>query len=413
MRSKSTRHSCHEQVWVCNIIIEDIFIYIMTYKKSVPLHSQMRECFNGVRRYDSYAYGRLEFHLPMDKRDNLRISAELALLFRLAYLVQYENSRTRTGDFRHDAQKANFMVLREFDRVCQARGFAYMLYGDALLGAWRHGGMIPWDDDIDVIMPREQYEKIIDVFNAESANPSLRAKLISPSRGTVFIIIEAVGESAICINIFPFDCYADALGKPLSQYQDDVRRRLANRVFPDKNPAAAIADKLGFATEDRKETGLVLNRSILENVNYVYQVRSSKFMNNARTLSDNTNRMVGRLNIKCREQTQHVNNLSGGNQQKVVLAKWLLVDSEILILDEPTRGVDVGARYEIYSIMKDLAKQGVAIIMISSDLPEIIGMSDRVYVMHEGQVTGELKKTELSESRIMSFATGVATHKER
>jgi D-xylose transport system ATP-binding protein len=98
--------------------------------------------------------------------------------------------------------------------------------------------------------------------------------------------------------------------------------------------------------------------------------------------------------------------LSGGNQQKVVIAKWLATMPKLLILDEPTRGVDVGAKYEIYTIMKDLAKSGVSVIMISSDLPEIIGMSDRVYVMKEGKVTAELQKEDLSEETIMGYATG-------
>ena len=218
----------------------------MPYKKHATSLSQIRQWFNGVRRYDSYAYGRLEFHLPKDKSDNLQKSAKLALSFRQAYLAQYQKSQTRVAGLYHDVQQAALMVLREFDRVCQARGFVYMLYGGALLGAWRHGEMIPWDDDIDIIMPREQYEKIINVFNAESANPSLRAKLVSPSRGFVFIKIEAVGESAVCIDIFPCDCYADTLDKPLRRYQENVYRRLTSQVFPDKNPTATSAHYTTF-----------------------------------------------------------------------------------------------------------------------------------------------------------------------
>lgn len=98
--------------------------------------------------------------------------------------------------------------------------------------------------------------------------------------------------------------------------------------------------------------------------------------------------------------------MSGGNQQKVVIAKWLGIEPEILILDEPTRGVDIGAKKEIYQIMNDLAEQGVAILMISSELPEVIGMSDRVLVMHEGKITGEVAGDDMTQEKIMHYATG-------
>ena len=120
------------------------------------------------------------------------------------------------------------------------------------------------------------------------------------------------------------------------------------------------------------------------------------------------NHLKEELSIKTENIENPVSSLSGGNQQKVVLAKWLATQPGILILDEPTRGVDVGARYEIYMIMKELAAQGNTIIMISSDLPEVIGISDRVYVMYEGKVQGELSREELSEDSIMRYATGIA-----
>ena len=120
------------------------------------------------------------------------------------------------------------------------------------------------------------------------------------------------------------------------------------------------------------------------------------------------NHLKEELRIKTENIDNPVSSLSGGNQQKVVLAKWLATQPGILILDEPTRGVDVGARYEIYMIMKELAAHGNTIIMISSDLPEVIGISDRVYVMYEGKVRGELSKEELSEDSIMRYATGIA-----
>jgi ABC-type sugar transport system ATPase subunit len=116
--------------------------------------------------------------------------------------------------------------------------------------------------------------------------------------------------------------------------------------------------------------------------------------------------LVQDLRVKAPAVSTRVSNLSGGNQQKVVLAKWLATKPKILILDEPTRGVDVGAKSEIYQLMKELAASGVGIIMVSSDLPEIIGMSDRIYVMHQGEITGEIKKSEATEELIMQYATG-------
>jgi ribose transport system ATP-binding protein len=112
------------------------------------------------------------------------------------------------------------------------------------------------------------------------------------------------------------------------------------------------------------------------------------------------------LQIAARSIDQETRRLSGGNQQKVVLAKWLASKSKILIVDEPTRGVDVGAKAAIHSLLNDLANQGATIVMISSELPELIGMSDRVIVMHEGRITGELNRSELSEEAVMLYATG-------
>jgi ribose transport system ATP-binding protein len=117
--------------------------------------------------------------------------------------------------------------------------------------------------------------------------------------------------------------------------------------------------------------------------------------------------MIDRLSIRCNSPRQLVSSLSGGNQQKVALAKWLLSGAKVLVLDEPTRGVDVGARQEIYRIIKELAAEGVAIVIVSSDLPEILTICERVIVMHEGRITGELLSSELTEAKIMYYATNV------
>jgi ABC-type sugar transport system ATPase subunit len=174
-----------------------------------------------------------------------------------------------------------------------------------------------------------------------------------------------------------------------------------------KNAMDAIRTNIGMLTEDRKETGLVACRDIIENSNYAYWRKSSGLLTNRGKSRDNTCRMIERLKIRCTSAEQLVSHLSGGNQQKVALAKWLLADVSIFILDEPTRGVDVGARQEIYDIIRELADSGIAIIIVSSDLPEILSVCERVLVMHEGKVTGELVSPEISEEKIMHYATDV------
>ncbi len=186
--------------------------------------------------------------------------------------------------------------------------------------------------------------------------------------------------------------------------------RLKNKEVKFKTPRQAIAKGIGFVPEDRKGKGLILKHSICFNSSLAALNKITKNnLLNRKLEEDLAADMIKRLKIKTNNPYNPVKSLSGGNQQKVVLAKWMATDPEILILDEPTRGVDVGAKYEIYSIMKKLAQQNVAIIMISSDLNEIIGVSDRVYVMYEGKVAGELRKEELTESTIMEYATGAAS----
>ena len=176
-----------------------------------------------------------------------------------------------------------------------------------------------------------------------------------------------------------------------------------------KNAKAAISAKLGFATEDRKYTGLVLDRSIAENADLTYRIKNKG--NNViipKKLKERTNDKIKNLRIVCTGPSQLVKNLSGGNQQKVVLAKWLSSDPDILIVDEPTRGIDVGAREEIYNILKKLASEGKTIIVVSSDMTEVLNISQRIIVMYEGKITGVLVGDERNENNIMQLAVNVA-----
>lgn len=172
-----------------------------------------------------------------------------------------------------------------------------------------------------------------------------------------------------------------------------------------RSTQSAIAAGIAYVPEDRKDIGLVLCRPIRENISLaaLKQVESGCFLNLDKE-KDIVQQMVQRLLIKISSAENAVSSLSGGNQQKVVLAKWLMRDLKLLILDEPTRGIDVGAKAEIHRMMCELAGKGLAILMISSELPEILGMSDRIIVMHEGRITGEINRSEATQEQIMKYA---------
>ncbi len=172
------------------------------------------------------------------------------------------------------------------------------------------------------------------------------------------------------------------------------------------NPMDAVRHGIGYLSEDRKRFGLATGLSVIENslMASYDKYETGMFIHKNKTRSI-TSEYVDKLSIKTPTIDQLLKNLSGGNQQKVVIAKWLINNSNILIFDEPTRGIDVGAKSEIYSLMNELASQGKAIIMISSELPEVLRMSDRIIVMCEGRVTGELDIAEASQEKIMEFAT--------
>lgn len=174
-----------------------------------------------------------------------------------------------------------------------------------------------------------------------------------------------------------------------------------------KNPWDAMDNGIGFITEDRKIEGLMLEKSIMENISIANLGRiSQKGVLNKKREQEMTQQGIEDLHIKCTGAQHACGNLSGGNQQKVVFAKWIFTEPKVLILDEPTRGVDIGAKKEIYSIINKLADTGVAIIMVSSELPEILGMSDRIMVVHEGKIGGFIDKNEANQENIMILATG-------
>ena len=188
---------------------------------------------------------------------------------------------------------------------------------------------------------------------------------------------------------------------------DEKHVKIEGREYTFKNPSEAIAAGFVYMTENRKFDGAALGLSVEENITMASLRKFSKRgrMQEAKAKS-NAQEYCKKLNIRTPSIDQKVMNLSGGNQQKVIIGKWLTRTAKVMVFDEPTRGIDVGAKYEIYSLMNDLSDQGIAIIMISSDLPEILGMSDRVAVFKDGRVTAVLDRKDADSEIIMKYATG-------
>jgi ABC-type sugar transport system ATPase subunit len=173
------------------------------------------------------------------------------------------------------------------------------------------------------------------------------------------------------------------------------------------HPRDAMAKGLIYLPEDRQHNALLMPMSVAQNMTLsVLERLSPGGWLRERAQHDVTQQYIDKLHIVLRRMTQAVCELSGGNQQKVVLSKWMLTQPKIMILDEPTRGIDIGAKAEVHRLMGELAAQGMAILMISSELPEILAMSDRIIVMREGRITGELEQKEATGERVMALATG-------
>jgi len=188
----------------------------------------------------------------------------------------------------------------------------------------------------------------------------------------------------------------------------------AGRILIDGHPqrirqvSEAIAAGIGYLPEDRKQAGLFLEMSIAHNVAAASLAQFGKFVTNDSAIHSAAEEYRQRLKISCRSIHQSVKSLSGGNQQKVLLAKWLQVEPRVLIVDEPTRGVDVGGKAEVHQLLVELAERGTAVLVISSDLPEVLALGDRVLVMAQGRLAGELSRADASEERVMHLAAGTA-----
>jgi ribose transport system ATP-binding protein len=257
--------------------------------------------------------------------------------------------------------------------------------------------------NITDLYPKRGYKPSEVVLEVQNININRKLKNVSLrlQKGEILGIAGLMGSGNILLS------------KVLSGYYEKYNGKilLENKEINIKKPIDAIKNGISIVPDDRKNEGLVLIRNVRENITLASldSVIKNNFIDYNAEI-EKTNKKIKQLNIKVSSSEQTVGNLSGGNQQKVVFAKMLETKPKILILAEPTRGIDVGAKSEIYKIMNELTENGISIILISSDLPELIGMSDRVLVMREGRIISELKKEELSQEIVLSYAAGGKTN---
>ena len=236
------------------------------------------------------------------------------------------------------------------------------------------------------------------VFDPVKNSELLHKVNINVRKGEIVGIqgLMGAGRTELALSIF---------GNPTKYKVSGGELYLDGKKVRFKHPRDAIRGGLAYVTEDRKGNGLIL----MQDIRYNITIANLEELVNGIAINENeeinvANSYKDSINIKAPSINQKVGKLSGGNQQKVQLAKWMFAKPKVLILDEPTRGIDVGAKYEIYSLMNKLVDQGMSIIMISSELPEVLGMSDRLYVMSEGKITGELLAEDATEEKVMEMA---------
>jgi len=247
-------------------------------------------------------------------------------------------------------------------------------------------------------------ETIFEVRGMMVEDPNIKGKLLvndvsfEVRRGEVLGIAGLMGAGRSDLLMAIFGAHAGRVSGQMLVEGQPVRIT---------RPADAIRHGIGFVTEDRKRFGLILDQTILNNMTIAGLARlSGRFVTNVDAERAVGERSMRELRVKAPSVLTIAGTLSGGNQQKVVLAKWLLTNPRVLFLDEPTRGIDVGAKQEIYAQINRLARDGLAIVLVSSELPEVLGLSDRVLVLHEGRITGEFTRAEATPEAVMSCATG-------
>jgi ABC-type sugar transport system ATPase subunit len=261
--------------------------------------------------------------------------------------------------------------------------------------------------EVGQIFPQATHDRGDVVFEARNItveDPDVPGKLLvdrvsfSSRKGEVLGIAGLMGSGRTELLMAIFGAHAG---------RKSAEVFVGGKLVEVKQPSDAIKHGIGFVTEDRKRYGLILDQTVLRNMTLAGLRRlSGQFITNEDAEAVAGERAARELRIKATSVFTVAGTLSGGNQQKVVLAKWLLTNPRVLFLDEPTRGIDVGAKQEIYAQINSLAEKGIAIVLVSSELPEVLGLSDRVIVLHEGRVTGEFTRAEATPEAVMSCATG-------
>lgn len=300
-------------------------------------------------------------------------------------------------------------VIKIADKVTVLRDGQTIVTLDAHKGQVTEGALIKnmvGREITNIYPPRERVatdEVVLEIKNWSAYDPALRRDILHDinfkiKRGEIvgFAGLMGSGRTELALSLF---------GNPKGyKIQGEVYVKGKKTHF--NLPEAAIRSGIAYASEDRKAAGLVLIQDVKQNITLanLRKIASNSVVNNNAEIKI-AEEYRRSLNIKTPSIEQKVVNLSGGNQQKVSVAKWLFVSPDVLILDEPTRGIDVGAKYEIYTIMARLVQQGMSIIMISSELPEVLGMSDRVYVVSAGRIAGELPVEQATQENIMALAT--------
>ena len=261
--------------------------------------------------------------------------------------------------------------------------------------------------EVGDIFPKADHQRGETIFEARNItveDPNVRGKMLvrgvsfAVRRGEVLGIAGLMGAGRSDLLMAIFGAHT---GPTTGEILIEGKRAHITR------PSDAIRHGLGFVTEDRKRFGLVLDQTVLRNMTLAdLKKLSGRFVTNEHAEAATGERAMKEFRVKASSVFTIVGTLSGGNQQKVVLAKWLLTKPRVLFLDEPTRGIDVGAKQEIYAHINNLARAGLAIVLVSSELPEVLGLSDRVLVLHEGRVTGEFQRADATAERVMACATG-------
>ena len=257
--------------------------------------------------------------------------------------------------------------------------------------------------DIFPVVAHEMGQVVFEANNITVTDPDAHKRLVdnfsfSVRSGEVLGIAGLMGAGRSDLLMAIFGAHAGSVSGEI---------RLEGKPVQIKTPADAIKQGIGFVTEDRKRFGLVLDQTILNNMTLAgLRQLSGRFVTSIDAESAAGERAMKELRIKAKSVFTVAGTLSGGNQQKVVLAKWLLTKPRVLFLDEPTRGIDVGAKQEIYNQISALAKLGLAIVLVSSELPEVLGLSDRIIVLHEGRKTGEFTRANATAEAVMACATG-------